>query len=82
VDGAAGSYNETCVTCDVDGTEEAIDRNDEMPEAISYPSIKTEYDVSFRVVCEVVLAHAFRPFIAPKIVKLLLFILCLVHYFE
>ena len=52
VDGGTGSCSETCVTCDVDGTEEgsiifeeAIDIKDEMPEAISFPPIKTEHEV-------------------------------------
>jgi hypothetical protein len=46
--------------------EEAIDINDEMPEAIPFPPIKTEQEVRLWGVCEVVAAHAFRPFIAPK----------------
>jgi len=40
VEGATGSFSDTCVTCDVDGTEEvsikveeAIDIKDEIPEA-------------------------------------------------
>ena len=52
VDGESGSCSETCVTCDVDGTEgvsikveEFIDIKDEMPEAITVPSIKTETEV-------------------------------------
>ena len=52
VDGGNGSCSETCVTCDVDGTEEVsikvedtIDIKDEMPEAISFPPIKTEHEV-------------------------------------
>jgi len=72
-DGETGSYSETCVTCDVDGTEEIsikaeepIDIKDEIPEAISVLSIKTEHEVSLWGVCEVVAAHCFRPFIAPK----------------
>jgi hypothetical protein len=80
-----GSCRETCVTCDVDGTEdvsikveaidvkeevnikveEAIDIKDEIPEAVFRP-IKTEHEVRLQGVCEVVAAHAFRPFIAPK----------------
>jgi hypothetical protein len=44
--------------------EEAINIKDEIPEAISFPSIKTIHEVRFWVVCEVVAAHAFRPFIA------------------
>jgi hypothetical protein len=47
-------------------TEEAIDIKDEIPEAISLPPIKTEQEVRLWGMCEVVAAHAFRPFIAPK----------------
>jgi len=46
--------------------EEAIDIKDEIPEAISFPSIKTEHEVRLWGVCEVVAAHTFREFIAPK----------------
>jgi hypothetical protein len=46
--------------------EEAIDTNDENPEAISFPPIKTEHEVRLWGVCDVVAAHAFRPFIASK----------------
>jgi len=46
--------------------EEAIDIKDEIPEAISFPSIKTEHEVRLWGVCEVVATHAFRPFIASK----------------
>jgi len=52
-----GSCSETC---DVDGTEEvfikveeAIDLRDEIPEGASFPSIKTEHEVRFWAVCEV-----------------------------
>jgi len=52
VEGATGSCIETCVTCDVCGTEEvsikvedAIDIKDEIPEAINLPPIKTEHEV-------------------------------------
>ena len=52
VEGGTGSCSEICVMCDVDGTgevsikvEETIDIKDEMPEAISFPSIKTENEV-------------------------------------
>jgi hypothetical protein len=45
---------ETCVTCDVDGTEEVsikteetIDIKDEIPEAESFTPIKTEHVVRF-----------------------------------
>ncbi len=85
VDGETGSCSETCVTCDVDGTEEVsikveeeIDIKDEIPEAISFPPIKTENEVRLWGVCEVVAAHDIRPFIAPPLkkefVKLHLFI--------
>ena len=43
--------------------EEAIEIKDEIPEAITFPSIKTEHEVRLCVLCEVVAAHAFRPFI-------------------
>ena len=45
--------------------EEAIHIKDESPEAISFPPIKSEHEVRLCGVCEVVAAHAFRPFIAP-----------------
>ena len=75
VDGGTGSCSETCVTCDVDGNEEvgikveeAIDIKNEMPEAISFPPIKTENEVRLRGVCEFLAAHDFRPLVAlpPK----------------
>ena len=73
VESETGSCSETCVTSDVDGTEkvsiqveEAIDIKVEIPEAITFPSIKTEHEVRLQGVCEVVEAHDFRPFIAPK----------------
>ena len=46
--------------------EYAIDVKEEIPEAISFPSIKTEHEVRLQGVCEMVAAHAFRPFIAPQ----------------
>jgi hypothetical protein len=73
VEGESGSCSETCVTCDVDATEEVnikvedpIDIKDEIPEAVSVPPIKTEHEVRLWGVCELVAAHAFRPYIAPK----------------
>jgi hypothetical protein len=69
VEGETGSYSETGVTCDVDGTdevsikveeatnikeevsikdEEATDTKDDIPEAIAFPSIKTEHEVRLR----------------------------------
>jgi len=84
VGGEAGSCIDTCVMCDVGGTEEvrikveesidikeevsikaeeAIDIKDEVAEAITFPSLKTEHEVRLWVLCDVVAAHAFRPFI-------------------
>jgi hypothetical protein len=52
VEDETGSCSETCVMCDVDGTEEvsikteeAIDIKDEMPEDTSFPPIETESEV-------------------------------------
>ena len=45
--------------------EEAIDIKDEIPEATSFPPIRTEHEVRLHGVCEVVAADAFRSFIAP-----------------
>ena len=52
VEGETGSCVETRVECDVDGTEEvsikveeAVDIKDEIPEAMIFPSIKTEHEV-------------------------------------
>jgi hypothetical protein len=53
-----GPCSETCVTCDVDGTEEGcmkveetIHIKDEIPEAISFPPAKSEHEVRLRGVC-------------------------------
>ena len=73
VEGGTGSCSETCVTCDVGGTEEVSIKveEDEMPEAITFPPIKTENEVRLGGVCEVLAALAFMPFIAAEeIVKL------------
>ena len=43
--------------------EEVIDIKDEIPEAISFPPIKTEHEVRLWGVCEVVVDHAVRKFI-------------------
>jgi hypothetical protein len=52
VEGETGPCSETCVTCDVGGTEEGcmkveevIDIKDEITEAIIFPSIRTEQEV-------------------------------------
>jgi hypothetical protein len=87
VDGETGYRSETCVVCDVGKTaefgiklEEAVDVKREIPQAMTFPPIKTEHEVRLwglcqlvtavvcdmvtDVVCEVVTAPAFRPFIA------------------
>ena len=78
VDGGTGSCSETCVTCDVDRSEEVIitveeatDIKDKMPEAVKFPPIKTQNEVRLGGVHEVLAALAFRQFIATEeIVKL------------
>jgi len=52
VEGETGCCSETCVKCDVGGSEEvsikfeeAIDIKNEIPEAKTFPPIKTEYEV-------------------------------------
>ena len=64
VEVGTGSCSETCVMCDVDGTEEVsinveedIDIKNEMPEAIKFPPIKTENEVRLWGMCEVMAAH-------------------------
>jgi hypothetical protein len=64
VEGGTGSGTETCVTFDVDVTEEPVRVKDEIPERISFPPIKTEPEVRFQGVCEVVAVHACWPFVA------------------
>jgi hypothetical protein len=71
VEGTTGSWSETCVTGDVDGTEEisikieeAIDIKDEMPEAVKCSAIKAEDEVRLLGVFQVVAARVFSPFIA------------------
>ena len=58
VEGETGSCIETCVMCDVDGTEEvsindeeATDIKVEIPEALIFPPIKTEQEVRLLVLC-------------------------------
>jgi hypothetical protein len=58
VEGETGACSQTVVKCDVDGTEEvsikveeSIDIKDEIPEAVSVPSIKTEHEVRLHDVC-------------------------------
>jgi hypothetical protein len=73
VESEIGSCSDTCVTRDVGGNgdvgievEDAIDIKHEIPEAISFPPVKNEDEIRLQGVCEVVAAHAVRPFIAPK----------------
>ena len=73
VDGETESCSDTCVTCDDDGTEEvsikveeAIVIKAEIPEPISFPSIKTEQEVRFCGVCEVVADHASMLLVSPR----------------
>jgi hypothetical protein len=72
VEGGTGSDIETCVTCDIDGneevnikTEETIDIKDEIPEAESFPPIKTELEVRLWGLCEVVAVDGCRLFVGP-----------------
>ena len=58
VEGGTSSCIDTCVECDVAGTEEvsikveeAIDIKDEIPKAIIFPPIKTEHEVRLWCVC-------------------------------
>jgi len=46
--------------------EEAIDIKDEIPEAVIFPPITPEQEVSLWGVCELVAAHANGPFITPQ----------------
>jgi len=63
--------------------EETVDIKDEIPEARTFPPIKTEQEVRLWGVCEMVAAHAFRPFIAPKRnceITLNCFLLCVMFW--
>jgi hypothetical protein len=57
VEGETGCYSETYVTCDVATeevnikVEEAIDIKDELPEASTVTSVKTEHEVRLQCVC-------------------------------
>ena len=46
--------------------EEAIDVKDEFPEAVTFPSIKTELEVRLWGVCEMVAGHSFGLFLAQQ----------------
>jgi hypothetical protein len=46
--------------------EEAIDIKEEIPEYVTVPPLKAEQEVRLWGVCQVVTAHAFRPFMHPK----------------
>ena len=90
VDGGTGSCNETCVTCDVDGTEEVsiiveeeIDIKNEMPEAIKFPPIKTENEVRLSVACEMMAAHILSHLLPQKgncEITLNYFLLCVIFW--
>jgi len=65
VEGATGPCSDTGVKCEVDGVEEdsikveeTIDIKDEYLEDLTLPSSKTEREVRFWGVCEVVANHA------------------------
>jgi hypothetical protein len=65
VEGETGSCSETCVMCAVDGivevsikVEEELDIKDEIPEATTSPSDKTEHEVRLQGVCKLRAAHA------------------------
>ena len=74
VEGATGFSSGTCEKLDFDidyeevsmKVEDAIDIKDEISEAISFAPIKTEQEVRFWAVCDVVHAHVSMPFVAPK----------------
>jgi len=51
VEGETGSCIETCLMCDIDGTEEVTDIKEEIPEALIFPPIKTEEEVRLWVLC-------------------------------
>ena len=62
VEGGTGSCSEMCVTCDVGGTEEVSIKveEDEMPEAITFPPIKTENEVRLILYTKMICRHNFR----------------------
>ena len=73
VEGETGSCTETCVqsgggvgTEEISIKEEAIDIEDEIPEAITFPSIKTEHEVRLQGVCEVLAAHVSKTIYCHK----------------
>jgi hypothetical protein len=65
--GEVGIYEESIVIMDEVSikVEEAVDIKQEMPEAISFPPIKTEHEVRLWGVCEVVVALAFMTICCP-----------------
>jgi hypothetical protein len=67
VEGETGSCSETCALFEEVSikVEEAIDLKDEIPEATSFPPMKTEHEVWLLGVCGVVADNGLRPFIAP-----------------
>jgi hypothetical protein len=92
IDAEPGSCSETCVECDVDGTEEVSIKVEDTIDVKEEVSIKIEEAIDIKDefpevrlwgVCEVMAAHAFRPFIAHQkreILKLHFTISCFVLY--
>ena len=73
VEGETGSCIKTCVMCDANGTEEvgikaeeATDTRGEIPEAVTYPEIKTEREVRLWGFLRWWQLTLHRPFIATK----------------
>ena len=67
VEGETGSCSEACATCDVNGNEGvSINVEEEIPEAVKFPPIKTKNEVRLCGVCEVEAFPDFGPFIDPK----------------
>ena len=77
MEGETGSWTETGVECDVDGTEEvstkvedAIDIKDEISEAISFSPMKTEQEVAIDIKDEIPEAISFPPIKTEQEVRL------------
>jgi len=92
LEGESGSYSETCVMGDDNGTEEVCSQvepflgiKEGIPEPITSPPMGTEQEVRLWGVCEVVAAYALRHLWPKKgncevILNYLLFVLyCLCH---
>jgi hypothetical protein len=64
VGGRIGSCSEICVQCgggvgneEISIKQEPADIENEIPEPITFPSIKNEHEVRLQLVCKVVAAH-------------------------